>query len=86
MFSVPAVAGNSVFVGACAGVFYALDKNTGQLQWSYDIRKDGKQTSFHGNPLITDDLILIGTDRNCDPEGVGHVYAGAFISLNNTSS
>jgi len=56
-------------------VFYALNKNTGQLQWSYDIRKDGKQTSFHGNPLIIGDLILIGTDRSCDPDGVGHVYA-----------
>jgi outer membrane protein assembly factor BamB len=75
VFSVPAVAGDSVFVGACAGVFYALNKNTGQLQWSYDIRKDGKQTSFHGNPLITGELVLIGTDRSCDPDGVGHVYA-----------
>ena len=75
MFSVPAVAGDSVFVGACAGVFYALNKNTGQLQWSYDIRKDGKQISFHGNPLITGDLILIGTDQACDLDSIGHVYA-----------
>jgi outer membrane protein assembly factor BamB len=45
------------------------------MQWSYDIRKDGKQQSFHGDPLVTNDLILIGTDRSCDPEGVGHVYA-----------
>ena len=75
MFSVPAVAGDSVFIGSCAGTFYALNKTTGQLQWSYDITKDGKQISFHGNPLITGDLILIGTDRSCDPEGIGHVYA-----------
>ncbi len=45
------------------------------MRWSYDIGKDGKQKSFHGNPLITDDLILIGTDLNCVPDGVGHVYA-----------
>lgn len=75
MFSVPAVAGDSVFVGSCSGVFYALNKNTGQVQWSHDISKDGNQRSFHGNPLITGELILIGTDRNCDPDGVGHVYA-----------
>ena len=56
-------------------MFYALNKKTGQLQWSYDIRKDGNQISFHGNPLITGDLILIGTDRSCEPDGVGHVYA-----------
>ncbi len=45
------------------------------MQWSYDIRKDGKQQSFHGEPLVTNNLILIGTDRSCDPEGIGHVYA-----------
>ena len=56
-------------------MFYAFDKATGEVRWSYDIRKDGKQTSFHGNPLITDDLILIGTDHSCAPDGVGHVYA-----------
>ena len=45
------------------------------MRWSYDISRDGKQRSFHGNPLITDDLILIGTDYNCAPDGIGHVYA-----------
>lgn len=64
-----------MFIGSCAGTFYALNKSTGQVRWSYDIRKDGKQQSFHGDPLVTNDLILIGTDRSCDPEGVGHVYA-----------
>lgn len=45
------------------------------MRWTYDIRKDGKQTSFHGNPLIAGDVILIGTDYSCEPDGVGHVYA-----------
>ena len=75
MFSTPTVVGDVMFIGSCAGNFYAINKITGQLQWSYDIRKDGKQQSFHGDPLVTGDLILIGTDRSCDPEGVGHVYA-----------
>ncbi|MGH9966797.1 MAG: PQQ-binding-like beta-propeller repeat protein [Pyrinomonadaceae bacterium] len=75
MFSVPAVADDSVFVGSCAGVFYAFNKATGEIRWSYNIRKDGNQISFHGNPLVTEDLILIGTDRSCAPDGVGHVYA-----------
>ena len=66
-----------MFIGSCAGNFYALNKTTGQVQWSYDIRKDGKQVSFHGDPLVTDDLILIGTDHNCVPDGIGHVYAFA---------
>ena len=64
-----------MFIGSCSGNFYAINKGTGDVQWSYDIRKDGKQQSFHGDPLVTNDLILIGTDRSCDPEGVGHVYA-----------
>ncbi len=45
------------------------------MRWSYDIRKDGKQQSFHGDPLVVDDLILIGTDQSCEPDGIGHVYA-----------
>lgn len=75
MFSTPTVVGELLFVGSCAGNFYAINKTTGQMQWSYDIRQDGKQQSFHGDPLVTNDLILIGTDNSCDPEGVGHVYA-----------
>jgi len=64
-----------MFIGSCAGNFYAINKTTGQLQWSYDISRDGIQQSFHGDPLVTNDLILIGTDKSCDPNGVGHVYA-----------
>jgi outer membrane protein assembly factor BamB len=75
VFSTPTVVGELLFIGSCAGNFYGLNKTTGQLQWSYDIRQDGRQQSFHGNPLVADDLILIGTDKACDPEGVGHVYA-----------
>src|SRR5688572_22009183 len=64
-----------MFIGSCAGNFYAINKTTGQLQWSYDIRRDGNQQSFHGDPLVTNDLILIGTDKSCVPDGIGHVYA-----------
>lgn len=71
----PAVAGELVYLGSCAGNFYALDKSTGAVRWSYDIRKDGNQQSFHGNPLLAGDLILIGTDKSCALDGVGHVYA-----------
>jgi outer membrane protein assembly factor BamB len=69
--------GELLFIGSCAGNFYAINKSTGQVQWSYDIRKDGKQQSFHGDPLVTTDLVLIGTDYSCAPDGVGHVYAFA---------
>jgi eukaryotic-like serine/threonine-protein kinase len=75
VFSTPTVVGELLFIGSCAGNFYAINKTTGQVRWSYDIRQDGKQQSFHGDPLVINDLILIGTDKSCDPEGVGHVYA-----------
>jgi outer membrane protein assembly factor BamB len=75
VFSTPTVVGKLLFIGSCEANFYAINKTTGQLQWSYDIRQDGNQQSFHGDPLVTNDLILIGTDKSCDPEGVGHVYA-----------
>lgn|GEM_PF-656700 len=71
MFSSPAVAGNLLFIGSCSGNFYALNRNTGEVRWSYNIKQDGNQTSFHGDALITDDLVLIGTDAGTQ----GHLYA-----------
>lgn len=67
--------GDSLFIGSCKGSFYAINKSSGALHWSYDIRDDGNQQSFHGDPLIAGDLIVIGTDKNCAPDGIGHVYA-----------
>ena len=43
------------------------------MRWSYDIHQDGNQSSFHGNPLITDQLVLIGTDKSCASGGIGHL-------------
>ncbi len=60
-----------IVIGSCSGNFYALDKNTGQLRWSYNIKQDGDQSSFHDDPLIADDLVVIGTDAGRQ----GHIYA-----------
>lgn len=48
----------------------SLDRKTGLVKWEYDIRKDGEQSQFHGDPLVTDRLLVIGTDGK-----MGHVYA-----------
>jgi outer membrane protein assembly factor BamB len=64
-----------LLIGSCAGTFYAFDKRTGKVRWSYNIHQDGNQTSFHGNPLITDHLVIIGTDKSCAADGIGHIYA-----------
>ncbi len=71
MFSSPTVVGDLLLVGSCSGNFYALDKHTGQVRWSYNVHQDGDQTSFHGDPLITKDLVVIGTDIGKQ----GHIYA-----------
>ena len=60
-----------MFIGSCVGTFFALDRKTGQVRWSYDIGQDGDQTSFHGNPLVIGDQIITGTDGS----GIGHVYS-----------
>lgn len=62
--------GDLLVVSSCNGMIRALDKKTGQVKWEYDIRQDGEQSAFHGDPLITDELVVIGTDLN-----IGHVYA-----------
>ena len=62
--------GDLLVVGSCNGMIRALDKKTGQVRWSYDIRRDGDQTEFHGDPLVTENLIIIGTDGK-----MGHLYA-----------
>lgn len=63
--------GDLVFVGSCSGNFYALDRKNGEVRWSYNIKQDGDQTSFHGDPLIAGDLIIVGTDVGKQ----GHIYA-----------
>lgn len=62
--------GDLLVVGSCNGRIRALDKITGKVKWEYDITKDGDQRQFHGDPLITDELVMIGTDGS-----LGHVYA-----------
>jgi outer membrane protein assembly factor BamB len=70
VFSTPTVVGEMLAVGSCNGMIRALDKKTGQVRWAYDIRNDGDQSQFHGDPLITDELLAIGTDGK-----IGHIYA-----------
>jgi len=75
VYSTPTVAGDVLLIGSCAGTFYAFDKRSGTVRWSYNIHQDGNQTSFHGNPLVTDQQVLIGTDKSCASGSIGHIYA-----------
>lgn len=71
MFITPAVAGERVHVGSCAGSFLALDRTTGEAAWSHDTSQDGPSAQFHGDVLITEDLVVVGSDAR----PIGHLYA-----------
>jgi outer membrane protein assembly factor BamB len=40
----------------------ALDRSTGKARWVYDTRPDGGPLEFHGDPLVTEDLLILGSD------------------------
>lgn len=42
--------------------------------WEYDTRLDGAEVEFHGDALVTEDLVVTGSDHR-QQDGVGHVYA-----------
>ena len=66
------VTGDLVLLGSCAGVFYAFDRVTGEVRWHYDTRVDGDPAEFHGDPLVTDRLVITGCDRTA------HIHTYAF--------
>jgi len=71
VFTTPAVAGDHLYVGSCSGRFIAFQSATGVEAWSYDTAQDGAAAQFHGDALVTDDAVFVGTDG----PPVGWVYA-----------
>ena len=63
--------GDSLYIGSCSGNYYAFDRASGEIRWRYDTAADGAPASFHGDPLITDDVVITGSDHALG----GHVYA-----------
>lgn len=51
-----------MYVGSCSGKFLALDRGTGEVTWSYDTSVDGSGAQFHGDALMIDDVIVVGSD------------------------
>jgi outer membrane protein assembly factor BamB len=64
-----------VFIGSCHGIFRALDRRTGQVRWATQAGPESIQYFFHGDPLITDDLIVAGADGGGAVGVVGKVHA-----------
>lgn len=56
--------GDQIFIGSCNGIFRALNRLTGKISWEVDIRPEGDTDpfNFHGNPLITENKVIIGVD------------------------
>jgi len=71
VFATPTVVGDVIYVGACSGVFSAIDRSAGTPLWLYDIAADGDAREFHGNPVATKDRVFIPTDGG----QIGHIYA-----------
>ena len=67
----PVVVGDAVLVASRSGAIYLLDRKTGAVRWKYDARQDAKTSGFHAEPLVADDLIVVGTDG----DGEGNIYA-----------
>jgi outer membrane protein assembly factor BamB len=65
VFSTPAVVGDVVCVGSCAGLFYSLDRVTGKPRGQHDVfSADSVHRQFHGDALLDGGLLLIGTDTS----------------------
>jgi outer membrane protein assembly factor BamB len=71
VFITPAVAGERVHVGSCAGTFLAVDRSSGEAAWSYDTSQDGPAAQFHGDALLTEELVVVGSDA----WPTAHLYA-----------
>lgn len=52
-------------------MYFAFERGTGRVLWKYDTRQDGAPAQFHGDPLLTEDLVVAGSDSAAP----GYVYA-----------
>lgn len=64
----PAVAGNVVYLGSCSGLYYAFDIHSGSIVWSYDFKAKVGQATFHGDPLLVDNLLITGSEALMPPQ------------------
>ena len=55
--------GDHLYAACCAGKLYAFDPDDGKILWKCDMSADSAW-GFHGQPLIIDSVIYIGTDQS----------------------
>lgn len=71
----PTVVGDLVYVGSCSGNVFAIDRHDGRTRWTFDVKDDGRPASFHGDPLVADGMLIIGTDRGIQENPTSHLWA-----------
>lgn len=43
-------------------MYYAFDIETGAIRWSHDFKPEVGHATFHGDPLLTEDLVITGSE------------------------
>jgi len=73
VFATPAVAGDRLFIGSCAGKFYAVDRQSGRVLWAHEVAAERGHANFHGDSIFAGESIVTDTDgANSD---VGYIWA-----------
>ena len=67
--------GDLVYIGSCSGTLFALDRRDGRMRWSQDVKPNARPTSFHGDALVAESLIVIGTDGGTQENRRNHIWA-----------
>lgn len=51
-----------MYAGSCAGAYYAFDLRSGEVRWRHDFNPTQGHATFHGDPLLLDDVLVTGTE------------------------
>jgi len=67
--------GDLIYIGSCSGNVFAIDRHDGRARWTFDVKDDGRPASFHGDPLVINGMLVIGTDRGIQENPTSHIWA-----------
>ena len=56
------MSGDHLLVAYCNGVLRSFDRNTGKLEWEYDVKKETGENSFHAAMVVSGDLVIAATE------------------------
>ena len=56
------MSGDHLLVAYCSGVLRSFDRNTGKLEWEYDVKKETGENSFHAAMVVSGDMVIAATE------------------------